>query len=118
MSEQIHWLLEVTILPGQFDNFRAVARDLIASAEKEPGTLAYEWNLSPDGSSCHIYERYRDSAAVMAHVTGFGAFAERFLAACRPGRFDVYGSPSDEVKAALADFQPVYHTHFGGFSRD
>ena len=117
MSTQIHWLLEVAVLPGQLDNFRAVARNLIASTEKEADTLAYEWNLTGDGTTCHIYERYRNSAAVMVHITGFGAFAERFMAACRPTRFDVYGSPGDEVKAALTDFNPTYYSHLGGFSR-
>lgn len=117
MNNQIHWLLEVAILPGQLDNFRAVARDLIASTQNEPGTLAYEWNFNADSTACHIYERYRDSAAVMAHIVNFAPFAERFLQACQPVRFDIYGSPSDDVKAALADFQPVYYSHLGGFSR-
>lgn len=117
MSNEIHWLLEVAIHPGQLENFRAVARDLIASTQKEPDTLSYEWNLTTDGTSCHIYERYRNSAALVAHVQGFGKFAERFLQACRPVRFDVYGSPSDEAKAILTDFGPIYYSHLGGFSR-
>ena len=106
MSAEVSWVLEVEILPGQLDNFRAVAGDLIASTRTEPGTLAYEWHVNKAGKVCHIYERYRDSVATLTHVQGFGAFAERFLQACRPVRFSVYGTPSEEVKAALADFQP------------
>ena len=117
MSEQIYWLLEVAIVPGQLDNFRAVARDLIAATEPEPGTLGYEWALSDDGTLCHIYERYKNPDALVAHVQGFGAFAERFMQACRPIRFHVYGTPTDEVKAALADLGPVYFSLLGGFSR-
>jgi quinol monooxygenase YgiN len=118
MNEAIYWILEVAILPGQFENFRAVARDLITSAQSEPGTLSYEWNLNADGTACHIYERYRDSAAVRIHVQGFGPFAERFMQACRPTHFNVYGSPNEDVKAALADFYPTYYTNLlGGFSR-
>jgi quinol monooxygenase YgiN len=117
MSTQIHWLLEVAILPGQLENFRAVARDLIASTKSEPGTLAYEWNLSENETVCHIYERYQNSDAALAHVKGFGAFAERFLQACRPTRFDIYGTPNEAVKAALADFGPVYFSPLGGFNR-
>ena len=117
MSQEIHWLLEVAIHPGQKENFRAVAKDLIAATQSEKDTLAYEWNLSPDGTTCHIYERYKDSTAILIHVQSFGRFAERFLQACHPTRFDLYGSPSAEVKAALADFQPTYYSHLGGFSR-
>jgi quinol monooxygenase YgiN len=117
MSEAFYFVLEVSILPGQSENFRAVAKDLIASTQLEPGALNYEWNLNYDENSCHIYERYRDSAAFMAHVQTFGKFAERFLQACRPVRVDVYGSPNEETKAALADFQPTYYRPFGGFSR-
>ena len=117
MSQEIYWVLEVAILPGQLDHFRAVASDLIAATESEPDTLNYEWNLSADGTICHIYERYRNSDATVAHVQSFGLFAERFMKACRPTRFDVYGVPDEAVKAALADFGPAYYSRLGGFSR-
>ena len=117
MSDQISWLLEVAILPGKLDDFRAVARDLIASTKPEPGTFDYEWNLNADHTVCHIFERYRDSDAMIKHVEGFGRFAERFLAACRPTRFDIYGNPSAAAKTMLADLNPTYFHTLGGFSR-
>ena len=117
MSTQISWLLEVEILPGKLDDFRAVARDLIANTESETGTLDYEYSLSPDNKFAHIFERYADSAATIEHVKGFGNFAARFMAACRPIRFSIYGKPSAEAKAALADLGPVYFSELGGFSR-
>jgi quinol monooxygenase YgiN len=117
MSAQISWLLEAEILPGKLEDFRAVARDLIANTKPEPGALDYEWSLGPDNKTAHIFERYADSAAVLAHVQGFGAFAERFLGACRPVRFSVYGKPSAKVKAAIGDLGPVYFSELGGFSK-
>jgi quinol monooxygenase YgiN len=117
MSEQISWLLEVSIIPGKLDDFRAVARDLIANTQPEAGTLDYEWHLSPDNKTCHIFERYKDSAAMIMHVEGFGKFAERFLASCRPTGFSVYGKPSAGAKAHLADLGPVYFSPLGGFSK-
>jgi quinol monooxygenase YgiN len=117
MSTEISWVLEVEIVPGQADHFRAVAADLIASSRTESGTLAYEWYVNEAGTICHIYERYRDPIAVLTHVERFGRFAERFMQACRPVRFSVYGTPDEEVKAALADLHPVYYSLHDGFSR-
>ena len=54
----------------------------------------------------------------MQHLASFGAnFAERFLSVLRPVRFVVYGTPSDEVREALAGFAPVYMQDAGGFTR-
>jgi quinol monooxygenase YgiN len=54
MSDIVSWVLEVSIKPGQLDTFKALAEDLVQSTRTEPGTLAYEWFLSEDNSSCHI----------------------------------------------------------------
>jgi quinol monooxygenase YgiN len=117
MSYEIRWVLEVAIQPGQLENFRLLANDLIAATQPEEGTLSYEWNLSEDNTLCHIYERYQNSTALVKHVQNFHNFAERFLQVCRPVRFDVYGYPSEEARALLADFQPTYYAHLAGFSR-
>lgn len=117
MSESISWILQVAIHPGKLDDFRSVARDLIEKTQLEPGTLAYEWSLSEDLTICHIFERYENADALVKHVQSFGAFAQRFMAACHPTRFHVYGTPDDSVKAALADLHPVYFSPLGGFSR-
>ncbi len=117
MSDQISWVLELAILPGKLDDFRAVVGDLVASTRNEPGTLIYEYFLSADGTSCHIYERYKDSAAVIAHVQTFGRFAGKFMEAVRPTQFYVYGIPTDEARAVIADLGPVYLSQMDGFSR-
>jgi quinol monooxygenase YgiN len=117
MSKNITWILQVAIHPGKLDDFRSVVKDLIAKTELEPGTLDYEWNLSDDQTICHIFERYKDSAAMLTHVKSFGAFAKRFMEACHPTRFHVYGKPSAAAKKALADLNPVYFAPIGGFSR-
>ncbi len=117
MSNSISWLLEVEILPGKLDDFRAVARDLIAATDSESGTLDYEYHLSPDSKVAHVFERYADSAALLKHVASFANFAPRFMASCRPVHFSIYGNPSPEAKAALADLGPVYFSQLGGFSR-
>jgi hypothetical protein len=112
-------MLELSIQPGREQDFRALVEEMVGAARRdEAGTLDYEWSTSADGTVCHIFERYADSAAVLTHLTTFGErFAGRFLEILTPVRFVVYGSPSQEVKAALGGFGPVYMQHIGGFSR-
>jgi quinol monooxygenase YgiN len=118
MGDQVSWLLELAVKPGEVENFRALMNEMVESTRAESGTLGYEWFISDDGSVVHIYERYLDSAAVMTHLGAFGEkFAERFLAAVDPTRFTVFGSPSDEVREAQSGLGPTYLGFFGGFAR-
>jgi hypothetical protein len=65
-----------------------------------------------------IPERFADSCAAIAHLSAFGEkFAQRFLAAVDPTRLSAYGTPSDEVRQALAAFSPAYLSPLGGFAR-
>ncbi len=119
MSDNVHWVLEIEIKQGELDNFKALMNEMVeATRANEPGTMNYEWFISADERSCHIYERYADSAATMTHLGSFGQnFAERFMAAVTPTRLVVYGDPSDEVRAALSAFGAVHMAQIGGFAR-
>ena len=115
----VSWMLELNVKPGSEKVLRALMNEMVtATRTNEAGTLNYEWSLSADGSVCHLYERYADSAATMTHLATFGAkFASRFLEVLKPVRLTVYGAPSPEVKGALAGFNPVYMEPASGFSR-
>jgi quinol monooxygenase YgiN len=119
MNGNVYWVLELAVQPGRLNDLRRVMHDMVeAASTHEPGTLNYEWNVSDDGTVCHIYVRYRDSAAVMTHMRAFGTkFTARFMELVTITRFTVYGSPNAEVKAALAAYGPVYLAPFGGFKR-
>ena len=118
MSEPVYFLLEVEIKPGEMDKFKALVNEMVKAAQNEPKTLNYEWNLSEDGKTCHVYERYADSEALLVHFGSFGKnFAERFLSVVNPTRLMVYGNPSDEAKEVMGGFGPVYMAPIGGFAR-
>ena len=119
MSDVISWVLELDVKDGKVEAFEALMQEMVAATKAdEPGALAYEWFVSDDKTTCHIYERYADSAAVMTHLGNFGSkFAERFLDALQPTRLMVYGQPSNEVRAALAGLNPVFMAEIGGFAR-
>lgn len=119
MHQTVSWILDVEISAGQQAEFRSLMAEMVAATQaKEPGTLHYEWSTTANGSHGQIYERYRDSDAVMAHLTNFGThFAERFLQIMRPTRLVVFGAPSPAVRAALESLDPVYMERAAGFAR-
>jgi quinol monooxygenase YgiN len=119
MSDNVYFLAEVTIKQGKFDNFKALVEEMVeATKANEPNTLNYEWSISEDSQSCHIYERYANSAATMTHLGTFREkFEERLVAAVEPTRFVVYGTPNNEVKESLSGLDAVFMTPFGGFAR-
>lgn len=119
MSDNVHWVLELNVKEGEVDNFKTLMNEMVSTTQAdEPGTLNYEWFLGEDGKTCHIHERYADSAATMTHLGSFGEkFAERFLAAAEPTRFVVYGNPNDDVRNALAGFGAVHMAQIAGFAR-
>jgi len=119
MSDTVAWMLELAIKPGELDNMKALMNEMVeATQTNEPGTLNYEWFISEDEKSCHIYERYADSAAAMIHIGNFGQhFAKRFMAVFEPTRRVVYGNPNEEVRKILSSRGGVFMGPLGGFGR-
>jgi quinol monooxygenase YgiN len=112
----VAWMIESTI--NDRDALDSVMADLVANVEaNEPGTTHYEWSISEDGTRLFNYDRFEDSAAAMAHLAGFGPFAERFMAALSPTRVVLYGSPNEDVRNAMAGFNAEPFAEYGGFAR-
>lgn len=119
MSNVVHWVLELNIKEGEFENFEALMAEMVeATQANEPGTTGYEWYVSEDRKTCHICERYVDSAATLTHLESFGQnFAERFMAVLEPTRLMVYGNPSSEAREALAGLGAIHMGQIAGFAR-
>lgn len=118
MAEQISWVLELNVKPGELESFRALMNEMVEATKGEPGAEIYEWFVSEDGARVHLYERYADSAATLTHLDNFGKnFAKRFLSMVEPTRFVVYGAPSEQAKGVLNGFGATYLGPFGGFAR-
>jgi quinol monooxygenase YgiN len=118
MQGQVSWMLEATVKPGQLDTFKALMEEMVEGTSQEPQTLNYEWYLSDDGGTLHLYEKYADSEAMIAHVNGFlEKWAGRFMECLDVTRFTVYGDPSPAARELLAGFGPTYLGPWGGFAR-
>ena len=118
MASTVSWVVEVKLKPGKLDGFKSLMEEMVESTKGESGTLAYEWFIDEAGENVHIYERYADSAAVQVHGESFGSkFAERFMDAVDISAFNIYGEPSDDVRAAYAEMGASFFGTFGGFFR-
>lgn len=119
MSDAVQWMLETKIKEGEYDNLITLMNEMVeATQANEPGTINYEWFVSEDKTSLHVYERYVDSAATMVHLGSFGTnFAKRFMGCLEPTRMTVYGDPDETVRKALATMGAVHMDFLGGFAR-
>jgi len=118
MANTISWVIQLSINSGKDADFKNLMNDMVAATNKEAGCQTYEWFLSEDGSNCHVYERYNDSAATLTHLGTFGAqFAGRFMDCVTPTGLTVYGEPTDELRGALAGLGAVHFGTIGGFNR-
>ncbi|MGE3536200.1 MAG: putative quinol monooxygenase [Candidatus Tectimicrobiota bacterium] len=116
MHKPIAWQVELAVRPGALDAFRALTVEMVAATRQEPGVLCYERFISPDGRLVHVYERYADSAAALAHLHAFARqFGTRFAALVERQRFTVYGTPSAELRALLDGFGARYLRLLDGF---
>lgn len=117
MSDEISWLVELAVKPGQHNNFRTLTGEMVESTRGEPGVLSYQRFVTEDGETVHAYERYADSTAALAHLRTFEkTFSRRFQSMVDRKRFSVLGMPTDELKAVLDRFGATYQRPFGDFA--
>jgi len=91
-------------------------------SSKPPGKSLVPWHTNTTSatneSTVQIFERYRDSYAIVTHVTHtFAPFDERFMALVDGAGFFVYGSPDAEARKIVDGFDAVYMVPFAGFIR-
>ncbi|MCO4794239.1 MAG: antibiotic biosynthesis monooxygenase [Bacteriovoracaceae bacterium] len=119
MTENVSWVIQMNINSGKLEDFKTLMTEMVNSTnEFEPGALNYEWYLNGEGTNCHIYERYENSAATLTHLGNFGEkFAGRFMELATPTGITVYGNPSAEVREGLKGLGAVHYDQIGGFRR-
>jgi quinol monooxygenase YgiN len=115
---QVSWVLECDVKDGQLDAFKELMDEMVAGTMEEPQTLNYEWFISEDGGTVHLYEKYADSAAAVAHLNGFmERWARRFMDCIEVSRCTVYGNPDESARAAIAPLRAKQLATWGGFAR-
>ena len=115
----VAWMFELAIRDGMDADFRALMGEMAEATERnESQTLEYEWFVSDDGRRLHLWERYANEAAALAHLRNFDQrFARRFFTILRPERITLYGASVEGVRAAMGDLRPPVMVRAAGFSR-
>jgi quinol monooxygenase YgiN len=101
MSE-IHGIARFTFRDGNVEEFKRLSAQVIEIVRvKDTGTLRYEVYFNDDQSECVVYERYRDSEAVIEHATNVGDLMGAIFATGSASS-ELLGQPSAELTAMTA----------------
>ena len=117
MRNEIYYVVTAKVKPGKFADFKQVVAPLVAATAQEPGSNAYDYSVDDQQSVVHIVESYRDSQAVIDHITGtFAPFADDFGSCVDIESFVVYGHPDNSARVVLDGFGSKYMIPFEGFT--
>ena len=87
---------------GKVEEFKRLCAQVIDIVRaKDIGTLQYVIYLNDDQSECVVYERYRDSEAVIEHATHVGDLMAAIFATGSVSS-ELLGEPSAELTAVTA----------------
>jgi quinol monooxygenase YgiN len=104
-SEQLREIQGVsrfTFDEGKVEELKRLCAEFMDTVRaKDTGTLQFEIYLSDDESECVIYERYRDSEAVIDHGAHVGEIMQAIFAT-GSGSSALLGEPSAELAAMTA----------------
>jgi len=96
MSE-LQCVARLKIHDGKLDEFKRLAvkcAELVRT--KDTGTLQYELYFNSDNTECLVFERYRDSQALLDHFKNMGDTMAAILQTCS-GSGEICGKPSPEL---------------------
>ena len=119
MKGHVSWVNELAVKEGKLESFRELMEEMVSGTSAEPRTLVYEWYISQDGGTVHVFEIYADSEAVVAHHVSKGFmmqnWAGRFMACVDSTRCVVYGEPNAAAREILDRLGATYHSPFSRF---
>ncbi len=115
-SGHVAWLVELVVQPGRVRELRGVTAEMVAVAQREPGTISYLRFFSADATMLHGFEVYENAAAAVLHLETFNdRFAGPFLALAHRQRCTVYGDTSIALRRLLHPLRPTYFAASTGF---
>jgi quinol monooxygenase YgiN len=100
---ELQGVARLKIHDGKLDEFKRLAAkctELVRT--KDTGTLQYEWYFNGNNTECLVFERYRDSHALLEHHKNLGDTMTALFRTCS-GSGEICGTPSPELIEQLKD---------------
>ena len=98
---EIRGIARNKIHPDKLEEFKRLAQKCMESVRtKDSGTLQYDFYFNADQSECIVYERYRDSDALLEHVANLGDLMGAMMQVSSISG-EILGTPSPKLKQAV-----------------
>jgi hypothetical protein len=86
------------ITEGHLDDFRQAIEDAVDFAEQHAPQLMVDVFVDEDRHTATSFQIYPDSQAVLRHWELSDPYISKVMEHCSVAKFEVFGSPSDEVR--------------------
>ncbi len=118
-SSRVHFLIDLSIAEGMFQDFESVVAAMTAETAKQAGAIDYEWFLSGDRRRCRLLETYANADAVQEHLNSavVQELVPKLLGFSKFERVEVYGTLDAKATAALQAFGAEIYPHWKGLRR-
>ena len=115
----VYFIVDLDISAGKVDEFQAIAEEMVAGTQQEPGALGYEFYLDEDQRHCRLIEVYSNSDAALAHCKGHVVqqLVPKLLSVSSLAGFSVYGDLTPETADILTQGGARLFKTCGGFNR-
>src|ERR671939_1578170 len=118
-NQTIHFRAEFTIEHRKIQEYKKLIQEMSRMVEaNEPDTINYQFYLNKDQTRCIVHETYVNSEAALVHNNGVASrtILPKIFSLAKISRFDVYGTPSEELQKLLAIFGAETFNLFAGRS--
>lgn len=98
-----------TVHPGKMPEFQAGMRAMVEQTRSEEKNLFYEFTVRGE-NEVFCREGYVDAAGLLAHLGNVQTLLKEAMTVADLSRLEVHGPAGelDQLRAALADFQPSW----------
>jgi quinol monooxygenase YgiN len=102
-TSELQGIARYKIHEGKLEEFKRLSAECMEIVRaKDTGTVQYDVYINEEKSEAVVLERYRDSEALIEHLTNLGDVGKAVLATGSVVG-ELLGEPSAELKAMLAD---------------
>lgn len=102
MSEPIVFISTHRIKEGKLDEFQHLSRKMAPLLEAgQPNTVFFHGYLNEEGTEVTFVWVFPDADGMDLHFQGAGERAAQAYEFVQPQRFEIYGTPSDQVLSMM-----------------